>query len=622
MFIFLTLGHFIPSQSRVSLWELDSDYHLHNKTLRPPLAYADELLCNLKGNYFIQERQNQFFDMNEDDTIVIGKSNVRHQYVVAPFVDTVTAEEAINRKELRKLIHREKSQRIEEAQQEWWKLAIHEYDAQKDWLCIKMNDDEEGGSKWTSFDRVYRPEKLTSFDSIVADDEFSCPIVIDSSTSEYIKRKEKSSSMLDHGKAKYNGKDADTGTDTGTVRDTNTHSLGYSAAEPKTEGSMLGKIGSLAGQIGKGASRLVGGIGNFLRRDEVVDRPSAQVKTHKVSSFQHKGETSVEEDMYIMYVESNERLAIESKGYGSCEHEFQQCMKEFTIDLDDAIKMKDLMKNSSIGYTIEEGEYSGMSFTDDVKSGYIGPTFQALVALEGSMESSARSIDSPAVASTIDPYSYASDLMLSSETTRRLEKIAEINHFSPGLELSLQVNCSQFLLDQAMYNREIVPERICRKTSTLSSSKTLAKYASYFEKESLAIEYSQIEGFVNELVKPNNRDDMEYLLASLKPFYELYRKSLDVLPTELQGEVCIEIASSTEVQSLDSLLKFEYPLPPSGKEYPGFVEISYDLYAKTNNPYFRLNETALVSYLETKVRKKQFDSQTGVDKLVFGGKEV
>ena len=52
------------------------------------------------------------------------------------------------------------------------------------------------------------------------------------------------------------------------------------------------------------------------------------------------------------------------------------------------------------------------------------------------------------------------------------------------------------------------------------------------------------------------------------------------------------------------------------------MEISYDLYAKTNNPYFRLNETALVSYLETKVRKKQFDSQTGVDKLVFGGKEV
>ena len=157
----LFLGHFIPSQSRVSLWELDSDYHLHNKTLRPPLAYADELLCNLKGNYFIQERQNQFFDMNEDDTIVIGKSNVRHQYVVAPFVDTVTAEEAINRKELRKLIHREKSQRIEEAQQEWWK-ATHEYDAQKDWLCIEMNDDEEGGSKWTSL-IVYIDLKIDQF---------------------------------------------------------------------------------------------------------------------------------------------------------------------------------------------------------------------------------------------------------------------------------------------------------------------------------------------------------------------------------------------------------------------------------------------------------------------------
>ena len=61
------------------------------------------------------------------------------------------------------------------------------------------------------------------------------------------------------------------------------------------------------------------------------------------------------------------------------------------------------MKNSSID-TIEEGEYSGMNFTDDVRSGYIGPIFQALVALEGSMESSARSIDSLAVASTIDPY--------------------------------------------------------------------------------------------------------------------------------------------------------------------------------------------------------------------------
>ena len=51
----LFLGHFVPIQSKTSLWELESDYHLHNKLLRPHPPFSDDLLLVANRTDFSNE---------------------------------------------------------------------------------------------------------------------------------------------------------------------------------------------------------------------------------------------------------------------------------------------------------------------------------------------------------------------------------------------------------------------------------------------------------------------------------------------------------------------------------------------------------------------------------------
>ena len=102
------MGHFIPSLSKTSLWELESDYHLHNKLLRPPPSYADKILCS---------QEKKYAELEASNGTIVGHGSFKYQYVVKTGVDSSVAQEIINRKEQRKKLHREKMTRVEEALQ-------------------------------------------------------------------------------------------------------------------------------------------------------------------------------------------------------------------------------------------------------------------------------------------------------------------------------------------------------------------------------------------------------------------------------------------------------------------------------------------------------------------------
>jgi hypothetical protein len=40
------LGYYIPSEFNLALWDFYSDYHLHNKALRPPVPEVNNALFN------------------------------------------------------------------------------------------------------------------------------------------------------------------------------------------------------------------------------------------------------------------------------------------------------------------------------------------------------------------------------------------------------------------------------------------------------------------------------------------------------------------------------------------------------------------------------------------------
>ena len=88
----LFLGHFVPIQSKTSLWELESDYHLHNKLLRPHPPFSDDLLLVANRTDFSKEGYDTDSSSDDDDddddddeekhtnTIVIkGQSFIKYQ---------------------------------------------------------------------------------------------------------------------------------------------------------------------------------------------------------------------------------------------------------------------------------------------------------------------------------------------------------------------------------------------------------------------------------------------------------------------------------------------------------------------------------------------------------------
>ena len=195
------------------------------------------------------------------------------------------------------------------------------------------------------------------------------------------------------------------------------------------------------------------------------------------------------------------------------------------------------------------------------------------------------------------------DLLLSNDTQQRLDKISQVNHYPVGLELELQVRSSQYLLDQVMYSRELSDIRISRITSSLLSSKSLTKYTSFYEKEDLACEYLSLSTAVREmsaanLANKNRSRSLECLVATLKPLHDAY--SAAVAP-ELTQDVCIEIVQQpSELIPHSTIRDSDLTRIGMSAEYEGFVEIAYDLYAKISNPYFKLNEVAVITFLESK----------------------
>jgi len=48
------------------------------------------------------------------------------------------------------------------------------------WMCIPQG--VGGDDRWKIFDRVYKPSALTSFDTIISEEEFSFPVFLDNTS--------------------------------------------------------------------------------------------------------------------------------------------------------------------------------------------------------------------------------------------------------------------------------------------------------------------------------------------------------------------------------------------------------------------------------------------------------
>jgi hypothetical protein len=407
----LFLGHFVPTQSRVSLWELESDYHLHNKQLRPKVPYSDEVLLSQVGSRFAK----CLLDRDEDEDAPGARKKEEIKLIVDSSVAPDLVAKTIERLEYRKRLYRAKDAQIQEAQREWWKLAMHDHDARKMWMRIPRDLDDKNSSHLESFRRVHKLSDITSFDEIIADGEFSNPVVVDTSTTSMLK----ANAWVDRGANENNTPLTDEG-DNGV--------------------GMFGKIGQFAGQISQRARNLVGG---FLRKEESTDgnirnRSGFGKNGGDTLSLRLYDTVSVEQDLYAAYVASQTKLGEDSSDHSVRLHEFADAVKDLTIDVNDARGMKELALDYYVGYTCKSGYYHGLEYNDDALLAH-GSLHTGLVVIEDTLTKAA-----------MTSAHQESELVLSDKMHERLDMIATKNKLKNGVHQALHVHTSQFLINQNM----------------------------------------------------------------------------------------------------------------------------------------------------------------------------
>lgn len=129
----LFLGLYIPSKHSIPLWELESDYHLHNSHLNSSTIVA---LRHLKKYQFRnnETKENDLQGESSSDRLEAVKERFSFQ------VDSLSS---------------------------WWKVSLQYYITQRMWMKLETPDDF-GTDYLDSFDRIYQPEKLTQFDKYFA----------------------------------------------------------------------------------------------------------------------------------------------------------------------------------------------------------------------------------------------------------------------------------------------------------------------------------------------------------------------------------------------------------------------------------------------------------------------
>jgi len=133
----LFLGYYLPFDHTVPLWELETDYYLHN--------------FHVSGSIYSMKALQRSFGVALEDDVYDGGA--------------IEGEQVINRP------HRNESQKVQrvrtlcslqrESLSSWWKIALQSNIKQRMWM--NLGDQEVEG--WpTRFERLYQPEKLGQFD--------------------------------------------------------------------------------------------------------------------------------------------------------------------------------------------------------------------------------------------------------------------------------------------------------------------------------------------------------------------------------------------------------------------------------------------------------------------------
>ncbi len=164
----LFLGHFIPSQESVNLWDIESDIYMHNEHVKAGPKPLEQMSFFAKTFSIIANENIQFkYNKRRQDSLPI--SRLRHKLKVQ-----------------------------NDALSVWWKVAIQSYIQQRMWMQLSRGSEDLFPDR---FERNYTPDKLSNFEKILAR-TWQKPVRVSHSSQHYLKAsEEEKESLITHRKS-------------------------------------------------------------------------------------------------------------------------------------------------------------------------------------------------------------------------------------------------------------------------------------------------------------------------------------------------------------------------------------------------------------------------------------
>jgi hypothetical protein len=169
----LFLGYYVPYRHTIPLWEMETDYYLHNFHVKT----GKGTLQSMKG----YQRAFGVTDWNEDDqfdfsnekdsSVVSSGSGVRprrlhSRSITATSVDDSAFSNKQEDKSRRIATVRKRCKAQNQALSSWWKVAIQSNIQQRMWMQLGKSPSES--MLPPRFERLYQPEKMAQFDRFFA----------------------------------------------------------------------------------------------------------------------------------------------------------------------------------------------------------------------------------------------------------------------------------------------------------------------------------------------------------------------------------------------------------------------------------------------------------------------
>lgn len=168
----LFLGYYVPYRHTIPLWEMETDYYLHNfhvRNGRGTCQSMKEFQMDFGVLDWNDDEQKSEGDIEKDSTISSHSLRLSHHRAHSRNTTLGSIDVA-------GLRHEEQVRRVQKVRERctsqnkalsvWWKIALQSNVQQRMWMKIGNNPLES--TIPPRFDRLYQPEKLAQFDRFFA----------------------------------------------------------------------------------------------------------------------------------------------------------------------------------------------------------------------------------------------------------------------------------------------------------------------------------------------------------------------------------------------------------------------------------------------------------------------